>query len=87
MSNDIPPQIRHANDEHERKAFDDMFKKDEQRRCVAVGKQVLLDGQHFADARSEEAAKVIADCVEHFGHPNVEFEYPKAAARVESYLA
>lgn len=58
-----------------------------ERRCVAAGKQVKLDGHHFADAISEAAAAVIADCVEFFGHPNVEYDHPEAAQRVESYLA
>lgn len=58
-----------------------------QRRCISKGKQVLLDGEHFADACNEAAAAVIADCVEYIGHPNFEYEYPDAAQRVESYLA
>lgn len=39
------------------------------RRCVAHGKQVMLDGQHYADATDERAAIIIADAVEFFGAP------------------
>lgn len=32
-------------------------------RITVCGKQIKLDGKHFADAASEEAAKAIAICV------------------------
>lgn len=61
---------------------------DEPRRCVAKGKQVLLDGQHFADAISEAAAAVIADCVEHIHDGDmIASQYPEAHDRISSYLA
>lgn len=60
---------------------------EEPRRCVASGKQVILDGEHFADARSPEAAAVIADCIEFAGQPGQLWLDPAAAERVESYLA
>lgn len=58
-----------------------------ERRCIAQGKQVLLDGRHFADATSEAAAVVIADCVEYFGLDSRDMTDADAVTRVESYLA
>lgn len=40
-------------------------KTEDERRVTAVGKQVLLDGDHFADAVSEKAAMAIADALEY----------------------
>lgn len=37
----------------------------DERRVIAVGKQVLLDDRHFADAVSEKAAMAIADALEY----------------------
>lgn len=38
-------------------------------RITVNGKQVLLDGEHFADAVSPQAAKAIALCVHWSGIP------------------
>lgn len=40
---------------------------DETRRCTSLGRQVLLDGGHFATARDHIAAKGIADALEYVG--------------------
>jgi hypothetical protein len=40
---------------------------DEERRATALGKEVLLDGLHLADAVSELAAMAIADALEFAG--------------------
>lgn len=47
------------------------------RRVTAVGKQVLLDGAHLADAVSEDAAKALADALEYWGWS--EHQMPPAA--------
>lgn len=54
-------------------------------RVQAHGKQVMLDGRHLADAVSEEAAKVIALCVQFCRDTN--FADPAERAVVEEFLA
>ena len=57
-----------------------------ERRCIAAGKQVLLDGKHLADAVTPEAAQVIADCVEHIYDDLVD-RFPEADQRIKEFLA
>lgn len=49
----------------------------DERRATSCGKQVLLDGQHLADAKSEAAAAGIADALQYFGL--TEHQIPAAA--------
>lgn len=44
---------------------------DDELRVTTHGKQVKLDGQHFADAASEEAARCIADAVNWIGSSKI----------------
>jgi hypothetical protein len=53
-------------------------------RCQAVGKQVLLDGQHLCDALNEPAAVVIAVAVNNLGCDILE-DWERDA--VEAFLA
>jgi hypothetical protein len=53
-------------------------------RCSAHGKQVMLDGVHFADAISNEAAVVIACALNHAGTDILD---PWASDKLQSYLA
>lgn len=55
-------------------------------RAVAHGKQVKLDGVHFADAISEAAAAIIADTLNHAGLAG-EMWPAEVRNRVEAYLA
>lgn len=45
---------------------------EENSRVTCNGKQVLLDGVHFADAVSEDAANVIRLCLQHGRIPSFE---------------
>lgn len=40
------------------------------RRCTTSGKEVLVDGKHFADGASEDVARVIAISLEYAGLPS-----------------
>lgn len=42
---------------------------EDEQRATAHGKEVCLDGEHFADAVSPEAAAVICDCINFAGLP------------------
>lgn len=58
----------------------------ESRRCVAHGKQVLLDDLHLADATSDVAAAVIADAVQYAGLAAVRMP-EDASRRLTEFLA
>lgn len=51
-------------------------------RMTCTGKQVKLDGHHFADAVSNEAAQVIVDCLEYAGSNDLPLECEERVSKL-----
>lgn len=59
---------------------------DDTQRVTACGKQVKLDGEHLADARDDEAAAVMAICLNRAGLPPDRWPHDERV-RVADYFA
>ena len=59
---------------------------DEQARVTSLGKEVLLDGRHFADAVSAQAARIIALTL-HYSGVGGERIPPQHLAEITEFFA